>query len=147
MPEGVFCILYCNQCSKTNEPLVLMHMREDGRLGFAGGTVDEGEDHITALKREILEEYGYTVPETSKPQHYKSDVSPSGWYLHHYTLELEDTGIHSIMRNQFEARDWLLETRGLVLIPLKARAIFLKNQFAGNAAEVLDLFLNQLEVK
>jgi hypothetical protein len=74
-------------------------------------------------------------------------VYPSGWHLHHYTLETDEHTIFSIMRNQFGARDWFLETKGLILVPLrdpKSKQVFLKHQFAGNCAQILDVFLNKL---
>ena len=38
--------------------LALMQLRYDGRLGFFGGMVEDGEDIVTALEREVVEEMG-----------------------------------------------------------------------------------------
>jgi 8-oxo-dGTP pyrophosphatase MutT (NUDIX family) len=35
-----------------------MQLRYDGRLGFFGGMVEDGEDIVTALEREVVEEMG-----------------------------------------------------------------------------------------
>lgn len=37
--------------------------RWDGRMGFPGGTIEEGEPILEALKREIKEEIGISVRE------------------------------------------------------------------------------------
>jgi len=41
--------------------LVLLVNRWDGRIGFPGGKVEEGESHLQALERELLEEVGFDV--------------------------------------------------------------------------------------
>ena len=42
--------------------LVIMQMRFDGKIGFPGGLIDEGEDIITGLNRELSEEMGSGIP-------------------------------------------------------------------------------------
>ena len=42
-----------------------MHIRFDGSFGFPGGLIDDGEDVITGLNRELEEEIGWS-PEFSK---------------------------------------------------------------------------------
>jgi hypothetical protein len=69
------------------------------------------------------------------------------WQLHHFSLEVAEDEIFSIMKNQFTARDWIKETRGLVLVPMgneRERQTFLKNQFAGNAGSILDMFMKEI---
>ncbi|EDO44507.1 predicted protein [Nematostella vectensis] len=39
---------------------ILMQLRFDGRIGFSGGFVDDGEDLETAVNREVQEEMGQT---------------------------------------------------------------------------------------
>lgn len=45
----IICIIYFS---------FQMQMRFDGLLGFPGGLVDKGEDPVTGLNREMLEEIG-----------------------------------------------------------------------------------------
>ena len=42
-------------------PLVLMLNRWDGKIGFIGGKIDEGESHLQCIIIELKEEIGYDL--------------------------------------------------------------------------------------
>lgn len=70
--DTVFLIIYVDQISPRKYfkdqtdlkcPAVIMCDRWDGRIGFPGGGVEEGESLTQALKREIKEEIGINIKE------------------------------------------------------------------------------------
>ena len=66
-------------------PAIIMIDRWDGRMGFPGGTVDEGEDLLDALVREVKEEIGITV----KPEKVRPIATHAGKLTTHlYALEV-----------------------------------------------------------
>ncbi len=74
-------------------PTVLMINRWDGKIGFPGGHVDEGEDILVALKRELKEEINYNLTET--PVLVNVIEAPTT-ILHFYALEVSSI---STMKN------------------------------------------------
>lgn len=46
--------------------IAILHVSRDGYYKLPGGGVDDGEDHMTALKRECLEEIGCNVEVTGE---------------------------------------------------------------------------------
>lgn len=75
LKDCVFCIIFADniepykhykEVSKEVQdsvlPFALMQMRWDGKIGFPGGKVDEGESLIVAVQRELKEELGLNLP-------------------------------------------------------------------------------------
>lgn len=71
--QAVFIMLYAEtdiwrnyqeiseSARKTIVPVVLMLQRWDGKIGFIGGNVEEGEDLLNAALREFKEEAGFVI--------------------------------------------------------------------------------------
>ena len=64
--------------------LLVQNRRRNGSLDWStpGGVVEEGEDVIEGLAREVIEETGITVQEWSGPLYRVETVAPDmGWHL------------------------------------------------------------------
>ena len=142
-------------------PAIIMIDRWDGRVGFPGGTVDEGEELLDALVREIKEEIGITI---------KADkvhpIAAHEWKIatHLYGLEVQEVEFlhiyyhilnnfsRSILLHAYEEGDkshFISEITGIKLIPLVQHAgkginLFLENSFAGSAKNELLIMLDEI---
>jgi U8 snoRNA-decapping enzyme len=142
-------------------PALIMIDRWDGRMGFPGGTVDEGEGLLEALVREVKEEIGINIkPDKVHP------IAAHEWKIatHLYGLEvLEVEFLHiyyhilnnfsrSILLHAYEEGDkshFMSEITGIKIIPLVQHAgkginLFLENSFAGSAKNELLIMLEEL---
>jgi len=142
-------------------PALIMIDRWDGRMGFPGGTVNEGEGLLEALVREVKEEIGINVkPDKVHP------IAAHEWKIatHLYGLEvLEVEFLHiyyhilnnfsrSILLHAYEEGDkshFMSEITGIKIIPLVQHAgkginLFLENSFAGSAKNELLIMLEEL---
>jgi U8 snoRNA-decapping enzyme len=142
-------------------PAIIMIDRWDGRMGFPGGTVDEGEELLDALVREVKEEIGITI----KPEKV-TEIAAFEFKIstHLYGLEvLEAEFLHiyyhilnnfsrSILLHAYEEGDeshFMSEITGIKIIPLVQHAgkginLFLENSFAGSAKDELLIMLKEL---
>lgn len=142
-------------------PALIMIDRWDGRMGFPGGTVNEGENLIDALVREIKEEIGITI----KPSQVAPIVTHENRYVTHLyglkVLEAEFLHIYyhilnnfsrSILLHAYEEGDeshFMSEITGIKIVPLiqhenKGIKKFVENAFAGATREDLDVLLNEI---
>ncbi|MGL5583012.1 MAG: NUDIX hydrolase [Cetobacterium sp.] len=80
MKHAAFVIFH----SKTH---ILMNARSDGRWGFPGGGVEEGETFAQAAIRECKEEIGFTVPE-DKITYVCNHLVRDGLTSHAFVMEL-----------------------------------------------------------
>lgn len=142
-------------------PALIMIDRWDGRMGFPGGTVNEGEHLMEALVREIKEEVGITV----KPDQVHPIASHENRIVTHLyglkVLEAEFLHIYyhilnnfsrSILLHAYEEGDeshFMSEITGIKIVPLihhdnKGINRFLENSFAGATREDLDVLLSEV---
>ena len=129
-----------------------MHLRFDGRLGFPGGLIDQGEDIEEALNREIQEEMGDGNPLVTAQDWMQTNFSKTdNILLHFYCKELTKEEFFNLEKRGLQAKEYGVEVLGLIRVPLYTRKrnngglpMFLKNNFAGNARENL---LRTLAVK
>jgi U8 snoRNA-decapping enzyme len=170
--NAVFLVIYVKEISPWKYfnddikdvkcPAMIMIDRWDGRMGFPGGTLNDGEQLLDALKREIKEEIGIKVKE-DKVKPIVSYDSPK-FTTHLYGLEvLEVEFLHiyyhilnnfsrSILNHAFEEGDeshFMSEITGIKIIPIIKHAgkginLFLKNSFAGSAKEELIVFMDEV---
>ncbi len=142
-------------------PALIMIDRWDGRMGFPGGTVNEGESLLDALVREIKEEIGITI----KPDKVHPIVSHETRLVTHLyglkVLEAEFLHIYyhilnnfsrSILLHAYEEGDeshFMSEITGIKIVPLiqhenKGIVRFIENSFAGSSREDLDVLLREI---
>lgn len=142
-------------------PALIMIDRWDGRMGFPGGTVNEGENLMDALVREIKEEVGITI----KPAQVHPIASHENRIVTHLyglkVLEAEFLHIYyhilnnfsrSILLHAYEEGDeshFMSEITGIKIVPLirhenKGIVRFLENSFAGATREDLDVLLTEV---
>jgi 8-oxo-dGTP pyrophosphatase MutT (NUDIX family) len=142
-------------------PAFIMIDRWDGRMGFPGGTVNDGESLLEALLREIKEEIGITV----KPSHIHPIASHESRIVTHLyglkVLEAEFLHIYyhilnnfsrSILLHAYEEGDeshFMSEITGIKIVPVvhhdgKGINRFVENAFAGATREDLDVLLSEI---
>lgn len=142
-------------------PALIMIDRWDGRMGFPGGTVNEGETLLQALVREIKEEIGITI----KPEQVHPIASHENRIVTHLyglkVLEAEFLHIYyhilnnfsrSILLHAYEEGDeshFMSEITGIKIVPLihhenKGINRFMENSFAGATKEDLEIILHEI---
>lgn len=142
-------------------PALIMIDRWDGRIGFPGGTVEEGEPLLDALVREIKEEVGISV----KPQNVHPIASFEAKIVTHLyglkVMEAEFLHIYyhilnnfsrSILLHAYEEGDnshFMSEITGIKIVPLLEHAKkginhFMNNSFAGSSKLELEIILHEL---
>ena len=142
-------------------PALIMIDRWDGRMGFPGGTLNEGESLLEALVREIKEEVGITI----KPEKVHPIVTHETRIVTHLyglkVLEVEFLHIYyhilnnfsrSILLHAYEEGDdshFMSEITGIKIVPLlqhenKGINRFLENSFAGSSRDDLDVLLREV---
>jgi len=169
--HGVFLAIYSRQISPwkyfnddidaSHCPGVIMIDRWDGRMGFPGGTADEGESLLEALEREIKEEIGIQVciPKVH-------EIASHEWKIgtHFYGMEVSEMEFmhiyyhilnnfaRSILLHTYQEGDksrFLSETTGIKIVPIvshngKGIDHFMSNAFAGSAREDLIVLLEEV---
>ncbi len=127
-----------------------MTFRDDGRFGFPGGIMEEGETPREAATREAWEEVnasGKDFEVTDEDwlcchkQNRKGGDGRGNVVLHFFAKEVPLESLRSLERKALDAEMFGTETLGVVRVPLftfkdsseKGLPSFLRNQFAGNA--------------
>ena len=151
--QGVFLAVY-----NSEKKVTLMQMRSDGKLGFPGGTVDPGEDLITALWRELLEETGFdldTLPGYSTNlfcSHRFKRSNGDYFHTHLFVMETDIDTMKNIMLSTItKAEHFIEENNGNFIVSLKEKNdinIFMNNYMANTVKEELEVlkdFINGQE--
>jgi 8-oxo-dGTP pyrophosphatase MutT (NUDIX family) len=142
-------------------PAVIMIDRWDGRMGFPGGTRNEGESIMETLVREIKEEIGITV----KPDKVHPIASHEAKIVTHLyglkVMEIEFLHIYyhilnnfsrSILLHAYEEGDeshFMSEITGIKIVPIVEHAgkginHFIGNHFAGSSREELLILMEEV---
>jgi U8 snoRNA-decapping enzyme len=142
-------------------PALIMIDRWDGRMGFPGGTVNEGESLLEALVRETKEEIGITIKadkvhpiashETRIVTHLYGLKVLEAEFLHIYYHILSNFS-RSILLHAYEEGDnshFMSEITGIKIVPLlqhenKGINRFIENSFAGSSKEDLNVLLREV---
>lgn len=93
-----------------------MQMRFDGYLGFPGGLIDEGEDPVFSLNRELKEEMALDLSKYSvKNENYivSHYNGKNNLGLHFYALEVTMSDIKNIETQALNAEDYGIEVRAI----------------------------------
>ena len=77
-----------------NNNLLLIHNQAIDTYVLPGGGVEDSETLEDALKREVLEETGYTVIEATKTFCVKEYFSDSIWHHHYYRVDVSSDYVH-----------------------------------------------------
>lgn len=141
---------------------ILMQVRFDGSLGFAGGMVDadgpqiSADDVVDALNRELLEEINLNADKfrVSRHDHLFTDVDDvHKLILHFFELKLTEDQIREVERDALTAVHHADEVFGLTRVPLytmddgfRGFPVFLNNAFVGNSKEQLLGALSMLDI-
>ncbi|XP_060586532.1 U8 snoRNA-decapping enzyme-like [Ruditapes philippinarum] len=132
---------------QSTKAAVIMQMRFDGRFGFPGGHINNGEKTIVGLNRELKEELGLDISEfgfkeTDYAVTYLHKVKK--FVLHFFVKEVTLENLKTIESNCIHAQEFGVEALGCLRPPLyslkdsfRGLPAFLCNQFAGNAKEEL----------
>lgn len=168
--DAVFLAIYVDAISpwkyfkdeilKIQCPAVIMIDRWDGRMGFPGGTRNEGESIIETLVREIKEEIGISV----KPDKVHPIASHEAKIVTHLyglkVMEIEFLHIYyhilnnfsrSILLHAYEEGDeshFMSEITGIKIVPIVEHAgkginHFIGNHFAGSSREELLILMEE----
>lgn len=86
-----------------------MQMRFDGYIGFPGGLVDPGEDDVTSLNRELVEEINLDLSKhsiTSKDHMISHYNTKNHILLHFYAIEVTMKDLEEIEKRTHQAEDY-----------------------------------------
>ena len=112
---GVFAIPYFPAEGK-----ILFLVRADGKLGFPGGKVEEGEDHIQALIREVLEEVGFVLDKTQLSELCTDHVRDI-FYSKCYVYETQ-SAVYNFLED-FDEASHREESNGFLVVDATPKAI------------------------
>lgn len=125
-----------NELTGKTIPTVLMVNRWDGKIGFPGGFIDEGETPEQAIVREVLEELNVSID--SSLLEYEGIKDGKHLFVIHVSSEF----IKDIFKNIHLAEHFQQEITGLCNVHLedyneKGFQTFLNNCFSGTALDQL----------
>jgi len=128
-------------------PLVLMLLRWDGFVGFPGGKVDEGEDLITALRRELREEINFNVDPKKANLLCSLATQNDDRHIHCYEYNVGKSWFRHAITQAAQAEHFLSETQGCFGVQVAhfegggGIYDFLKNNFKATAKMELECLI------
>lgn len=141
--DMVFCIFYCRKSEKNKTPLILGHLRDDNKLGFPGGHVENyHKDIIEALKDEVRQEINFTELDESKLEVMSVSINMKR-HIISYSYELSFDEIKKIQKDSINAEHYLIENFGTFLIPITKKYMneLLAHNFSGNSKNDLKMLI------
>ncbi|XP_022169522.1 uncharacterized protein LOC111033187 isoform X2 [Myzus persicae] len=159
--QAAHCLIYAENNERVFDiynprASILMQLRYDGYFGFPGGLIDDGEDFVTAVNREMAEEMNL---DTTKYSVTADDHIISHWSekkklaLHFYKLKVDLADLIEIERQALLAQDYGNEVLGTVRVPLytlgdhyRGLPVFLKHKFIGCSRDQLIAALTTLNI-
>lgn len=140
--DMVFCILYCRK-TDDNSPYILLHMRDDGRLGFPGGNMEQKHNNIyDTLIDELREEINFTNLEVDKLELMTESINEKR-HITTFSYETTFEELKNIQLNSFYAEHYLIENMGTILLPINRKTLheIQLNNFIGNAKNDLKMLV------
>ncbi|XP_050433906.1 U8 snoRNA-decapping enzyme-like isoform X2 [Adelges cooleyi] len=146
LTNAAHCMVYAENSEKVFgiykiRAAVLMQLRYDGYFGFPGGLLDQGEDSVTAVNRELVEEMNF---DTATHKITNDDYVVSHWsekkqlVLHFYKFKVTVDELVEIEKRALLAHDYGGEVLGTVRVPLytmgdkyRGFPLFLSHKFIG----------------
>ncbi|XP_035229173.1 U8 snoRNA-decapping enzyme-like isoform X2 [Stegodyphus dumicola] len=123
---------------EVNPGFLQMQLRFDGCIGFPGGIIEEGTNIVKGLNRELEEEINlnskyFVTDENHLFSHVNIEAKTC---FHFYGKEVSKEEFQHIEKNALDARDYGIETFGMIRVPLftmqdgiRGFPTFLKNCF------------------
>jgi 8-oxo-dGTP pyrophosphatase MutT (NUDIX family) len=118
----------------------LLQLRDDvphiwypGHWGAFGGSIEAGEDELTALQRELQEELEFTVTEAREFVRFEFDMRPLGlksYFRSYHEIAVSAVQAGSLVLHEGAQMRWFagVEALGLRLVPYDSFALFLHLQ-------------------
>ncbi|GLH04308.1 U8 snoRNA-decapping enzyme [Gryllus bimaculatus] len=108
------CMIYSKQNEKMfglydTRAAVLMQMRFDGYIGFPGGLIDDGENTVSGVNRELVEEINFDLEKfTIKEEHHViSHVNEKlKLILHFFAIEVPLQDFEEMEKKSLSAHDY-----------------------------------------
>ncbi|MFW5720456.1 MAG: NUDIX domain-containing protein [Candidatus Dojkabacteria bacterium] len=132
-----------------NVPVALLISRYDGKMGFAGGGIEQGESLYEGLKREAYEEINTDLETHKDNLESIVTIETERKVIHLFGLEVNFKELLHIQKNSVEAQHFGNEISGTIMVHLhdypeeRGLITVLKSQFSQAVAEGLLYFLRK----
>lgn len=130
-----------------------MMNRWDGKIGFIGGQVDDGENIIEALVREVKEETGFQLtPDNIKNINPICHSQYNDNHISFFELKLNEKDFYHLLSHQHEALHYLTEGHLMTVHFINYEHMpsfdnFMKNNFSATAKDEILKLISHLAWK